>query len=153
VFANAYSQARRAIQYLCENEREAEQIIPSLYPRKRATRKAPSTPPEVAPVAESSQPAQPPASKPYQTAAPITTTALGDTGATFASARAEVDIGPLAQAAPQQPSRSNALSETAAKQRKTKRRRPTKRERFLRSLGITVAEETALVQSRRRAPA
>jgi len=107
VFANAYTQVRRAIQYLCVDEKEAERIIPTLYPRKRASRKARSTSTGVAPVAESSsQPTAAPASNQSQTA-------------------------------PQRPSSSDASPETAVKQRKSKRRRrPTKRERFLRSLGI-----------------
>jgi len=71
VFANAYTQVRRAIQYLSADEKEAERIIPTLYPRQRVARKAQPTAAGVAPVAEtSSQPTAAPASNQSQPAAP-----------------------------------------------------------------------------------
>jgi len=144
VFANAYAQVRRAIHYLCANEKEAEHIIPSLYPRKRAARNAQSTTVGVAPAAEtSSQPTAAPALHQSQTATtpiqvivtppPIAATASSEPTTTSASTHFETANRPLAGTVPQQQSSSAAPPETAVKQRKSKRRRkPTQRERFLR---------------------
>ena len=121
VFSDAYAQVRRAIRYLCKDEAQAERIIPSLYPRKRTARNAQST-------------AAAAAVTPATTAAG----ASSEPATEFASTPFEVINSQVAGTAPQQPSSGDARTQTAAKQRKSKRRRrPTKRNRFLRSLGIT----------------
>jgi hypothetical protein len=38
LFVTAYSEVRRAIQYLCREPREVERVLPSLYPRRRKHR-------------------------------------------------------------------------------------------------------------------
>jgi hypothetical protein len=148
VFANAYTQVRRAIQYLCPNEKEAERIIPSLYPRKRTGRKGKAAAPSAESVAEtSSQPTAVPASNQPQAAAPsiqivvtpatIAATPASEPTPAVASNRFEMVNRQLAGTAPQQPSSRTAPPETAVGQRKPKqRRRPTKRERLLSNLGI-----------------
>jgi hypothetical protein len=144
VFANAYTQVRRAIQFLCPDEKAVERIIPTLYPRKRAARKARSTTAGVGPVAETSiQPTAAPASNQPQTAttpiqiivnpATIAGTAASEPMTTFDLTHFGVMNSSPARTVPQQLSNSDAPSKIAAKQGKSKRRqRPTKRARFLR---------------------
>jgi hypothetical protein len=137
LFANAYTQVRRAIQYLCADEKLAERIIPSLYSRKRAGKKSKVTTSNVAPVAETaSQPTVAPASNQPQTAATpiqiivtpaaIAGTAPSEPTTAFASTHFDVTNRQLAGTVPQQPSKCDVAPEIAVKQRKSKRRRGTK---------------------------
>lgn len=162
VFANAYTQIRRAIQYLCPDAKEAERILPSLYPRQRSARKAEATPSSAAPTAETSiQSAPRPRTTQFQNAVPwiqtmgtsaapeamklplatprprTDTAGLSEATTAFALGNCEMMNGAAAIAAPKQPTRNGTAPEAAIKRRKSKpRRRPTKRERFLRSLGV-----------------
>ena len=146
VFANAYTQARRAIQYLCPNEKEAEHIIPSLYPRKRTGKKGKASAPSAEPVAETpSQPTTAPASNQPQTAATpiqiivtpatIAGTASSEPTTAFASTRFNVMNSSLAGTVPQQQSSSDATPETAVEQRKSKRRRRPRNFKTVRQCG------------------
>jgi|GEM_PF-1386716 len=148
LFANAYCQVRRAIQYLCANEREAECIIPSLYPRKRAARKPDTAAAAVEPVAQTAtQSTAASAQNQWQTAGPsiqsreilATTacTAMSDPATASASTYNEIANAPLSASVPHRQSKGNAPPKTAVTPRKPKqRRRATKRERFLRALGV-----------------
>jgi len=147
VFATAYNQVRRAIRYLCDDEREAERIIPSLYPRKRAAAKAQSTAVGVAPEAQTSrQPTAAPSLQQSQSVASsiqfvVTPVAMAPAGfGEPATASAATPFGatsrPLDGPVPQRPSSSDPPPEVAVKPSKSKpRRRPTKRARFMRALG------------------
>jgi hypothetical protein len=143
VFVNAYTQARRAIQYLCPDEKAVEHTIPSLYPRQRTGKRGKASATNTEPVAQTpSQPTAAPASNQPQTAATpiqiiVTPAMLAGAAASepttaFASTRFGVMNSSLAGTVPQQQSSSGAPPETDVKQRKTKRRRRArKRERFL----------------------
>lgn len=148
VFANAYTQVRRAIQYLSEDAKEVERIIPSLYPRKRAAQKAHATDANSAAATEAtSQPTAAPTPNHSQIAAPSSqlvvapavnhAPASSESTVAFPSTHLDVTSGPLGGTAPQRPSNREALPATATRRKSKRRRRPTKRERFLRSLGIT----------------